>query len=241
MRENIQKAHEIRNGVTGQYRSIMMKLQEKEAKIKQDVNLSTVGQQEQIAKLKKEHSRELMQFAKQVKDEYQMEVIRAKGKAERFLENPNKKPDDSTLKKYEHSLNDLKTRVLLSIRPDRAAEMVAEYAKGIEDPYIASQLREQFAEVITPIISQANGADGAKLKASLTDVYSKLESNFITDEQSEAKQVIEQADAMFSAKLFNPLVIDNIKDSYDRRTADYINTPDTYFHLEKAEGEKEQE
>lgn len=241
MREHIQRAYQIREGVTSQYRSIMMKLQENEAKINQDVTLSPVGKKEKIAQLRKEHGRELMKFAKQVKDEFQMEIIKAKGKAERFLDNPNKKPDEAILRKYERSLNDLKTRVLLSLRSDRAAEMVTQFAKGIEDPYIANQLREQFAEVITPILSKVDGADGAKIKANLTQLYDRLENDFITDEQHEAKEVIENADALFNTKLFNPTVIDNVKQTYDRRIADYINTPDTFFHLENAEAEKEQE
>ncbi|EKN66039.1 hypothetical protein BABA_17387 [Neobacillus bataviensis LMG 21833] len=237
MREHIQKAHEIQQATTGQYRALMMMLKEEESKIGKDATLSELGRKQKIAELKKQHGRQLMQFAKQAKDDYQTEVIRAKGKAERFLENPNKKPDDAAVKKYERGLAELKTRVLLSTRADRAAEMISEFAKGIEDPYIANQFRDQYAEVITPIIPQADGT----VKSNLSKLYDKLESDFITDEQREAKQIIEQADSMFSAKLFNPTVIDNVKDSYDRRVADYINTPDTFFHLEKVEAEKEQE
>jgi hypothetical protein len=236
MKEHISKAHEIMNGATAQYRELAEKLSQAEQQIRQDKTLSAHGQRLKVQELKKQHSRQIMEFAKKTKDEFQIEVIRAKGKAERLLDNPHKKPSDATIQKYERGLKDLKTRVMLALRPEKAAELVKEFAEGINDPYIAGQFREHFSDVITPIIQQVR----PEAKSDLIKLYDKLDSEFKTEEQREAQQIMEQADAMFSAKIFKPAVTDHIKGSYGSRYADYVNQPDMYFTLEDSEAEAEE-
>ncbi|MGQ8813083.1 hypothetical protein [Bacillus sp. NA_165.1] len=232
MREHIEKARTIQKEATEKYLELQKELQGDIEKVKADPTLSEIGRTGKIEELQKEHGQKLIEFAKQLKNEYQIEVIRAKGSAERFLEKPNNKPSDFKVQLFEQGFTDLKTRIMLSLNSTRAIELISEFVKGIDDAYLANQLRNQFTELISHVIQYVDVSEGARVKADLLKIYSKLETDFITDEQNEARQIIDEAEVMFGTNLFNSIVIDSVREFYRHNFADYINKPDMYVYAE---------
>jgi len=232
MKEHIQKAHEIKESATSKYRELLQKMNGEISEINNDFRLSPEGKQYLISDLKKEYKEELMKLAKQIKAEYQLELSKAKISAEKVLESPIKKPDENVIGKYREQVEELKTRVMLSLKPETAKDMVSEFVKGIDDPYLANEFKKEFATVITPIISNVHGAEGAKIKHALTETYDKLNKDFMTDEQREAKQIIESTGSMASAKVFNYTVLQSVSDSFGRDAAAIVNEPEKYFQDE---------
>lgn len=121
---------------------------------------------------------------------------------------------------------------MLSLNSTRALELISEFAKGIDDAYLANLLRNQFTELISHVIQYVDVSEGARVKVDLLKIYYKLETDFITDEQNEARHIIDEADVMFGASLFNSIVIDSIREFYRHNFADYINKPDMYVYAE---------
>ncbi|HDR3895212.1 hypothetical protein [Bacillus sp. FSL W7-1334] len=233
MKEHIEKARKIQEGVTSQYLELQKALQEELEEVKRDLTLSEIGRAQKSEQLQKEHGKKLMEFAKQVKNDFQAAVTKAKVSAERFLlenvdKESNTKPSDTKVKLFEQGLSDLKIRIMLSTNPTRALERINQFVDSIDDAYLANQLRNQFAELIQCV----GESGGATVKAELLKVYNKLETDFITEDQREAKQIINQADTLFGLSLFNSIVVDSVREFYGHNYADYINRPEMYAYAE---------
>ncbi|MBO1579974.1 hypothetical protein [Bacillus sp. XF8] len=233
MREHIEKARTIQEGVTSQYLELQKALQEELEEVKRDLTLSEIGRAQKSEQLQKEHGKKLMEFAKQAKNDFQTAVTKARVSAERFLlENADKesntKPSDTKVKLFEQGLSDLKIRTMLSPNSTRALELINQFVGSIDEAYFANHLRNQFAE----LIQCAGESGGATVKAELLKIYLKLETDFITDEQNEARQIIDKANVMFGASLFNSIVVDSVREFYRHNFADYINRPDMYVYAE---------
>ncbi|MGM7724375.1 hypothetical protein [Metabacillus sp. Hm71] len=236
MKNNITKAHEILNGSTGRYRELLDKMEKEIKKVKDDKKFSDHGKDVIIREIKKDFEEDLMKLSQQIKKEYQGELSKAKAVAEKALDNPTKKPDEKAIAKYRQQVEELKTKVMLSLKPDSAKGLVEDFVKGINDPYFANEFRTEFASVITPILSNVGGPEAAQIKHALSGTYEKLSDGFLTDEQREAKEVIESVDHMMGSRVFNFSVIDSVNGAFGRSISEQVNDPDSYFEAkEKSE------
>ncbi len=180
-----------------------------------------------------------MRLTQDIKKEYQNELKGAKAAAEKILEAPAAKPDEKALTKYRAEFEELKTKVLLSLKPGSAKSLVESFAKEIKDPYIAREFRNEFASVITPIISTA-GSEAPAIKNALSKVYSHLNDGFMTEAQKEAYSTIETVDSMINLKVYSPAVSDSVDQYLGRGTSQQMSNPDEFFEKKAAEENPEQ-
>lgn len=213
MRESINQAHEILNGATGRYRELLTKMETEIKQIKSDVKFSDQGKEFLIKELKNDFIEDLLKLSQQIKSEYQSELQKAKSAAEKSLDTPLKKPDEKAIGKYRQQVEELKTKVMLSLQPESAKGLVEEFVKGISDPYFANEFRNEFATVITPIISTA-GQNAGQIKHDLAGTYEHLGNGFLSDEQKEAQRVIEAADGMMGTRVFNYSVLNSVNGEF---------------------------
>jgi hypothetical protein len=217
MKQNIDQAYEILNGATGRYGELLTKMQEEIKKVKKDEKFSEQGKQFLIKELKNDFTEDLLKLSQQIKSEYQSELQKAKSVAEKSLDAPLKKPDEKAVSKYRQQVEDLKTRVMLSLQPESAKGLVEEFVKGISDPYFANEFRNEFATVITPIISTA-GQNAGQIKHDLAGTYEHLGNGFLSDEQREAQRIIETADSMMKSRVFNYSVLNSVNGEFGADT-----------------------
>ncbi|MCJ7991117.1 hypothetical protein MUB15_20580 [Priestia sp. OVS21] len=217
MKQNIDQAYEILNGATARYGELLTKMQEEIKKVKKDEKFSEQGKQILIKELKNDFKEDLLKLSQQIKSEYQTELQKAKSVAEKSLDAPLKKPDEKTVSKYRQQVEDLKTRVMLSLQPESAKGLVEEFVKGISDPYFANEFRNEFATVITPIIS-TSGQNAGQIKHDLAGTYEYLGNGFLSDEQREAQRVIETADSMMDSRVFNYSVLNSVNGEFGADT-----------------------
>ncbi|USK33063.1 hypothetical protein LIT25_21330 [Bacillus sp. F19] len=235
MKTNIEAAHLIKQNSTTKYLELMKKMQADIAQIRTSKTLSRIGKDLAIQSLKDDYKEDLLRLSKQIKDEYQGELNKAKATAEKLLDAPLKQPDEKTMTKYRAQVEELRTNVMLSLKPSSAKALVQDFVKSISDPFIASDFCSQFSSVITPIISSATGAEAGEIKLALSEVYGRLNSSFATDEQKEAKEVIEAVEGMMDARIFNFAVSDSVGQQFERGTFEQMNNPESYFEAKQAE------
>lgn len=235
MKTNIEAAHQIKQNSTTKYLELTRKMQAEIAQIRTSKSLSRIGKDLAIKSLKDDYKEDLIKLAKQIKDEYQGELKKAKAAAEKLLDAPLKQPDEKTMAKYHEQVEELKTNVMLSLKPSSAKALVQDFAKSISDPFIARDFRNQFSSVITPIIGSVSGAEAGEIKLALSEVYGRLNSSFATDEQKEAQGVIEAVEGMMDARIFNFAVSDSVGQQFERGTFEQMNNPESYFEAKQAE------
>ncbi|MEE6133991.1 hypothetical protein [Priestia sp. GS2] len=213
MKTNIIQANEILNESSGRYRELTQRFTSESSKIRQDIKLSDEGKRLLLDSLKEDYKDEVKRLKTQVECEYLEALQKAKADSERVLEKTLAKPSEKELSKYAEAVNELKTNVLLALNPGAAQETVTKFAAGINDPYIANQFKQEFGNIIGPIIVNA-GASAPGIKQTLAKTYEHLSTGFMTDEALEARHSLEQVEQMQHAKVFSGAVLDNVKATF---------------------------
>ncbi|ASN05309.1 hypothetical protein [Virgibacillus necropolis] len=230
MRENITKAREIEQSVNRKYIELREEAHREIGKATSNTDLSPEGRQKQAQRLRQKYAGEVINLAKELKSDYQAEVTKAKVAAQKELEKETKKPDEVKVKKFESNFNDLKTKIMLSNNSQESNKQLLEFVKSIEgEPYLANRLKDDFASVISPILSNAGDQRSVfELRKSLEGTFNHLNTVSLTEEQREAKEVYDLSGSLYDAKLFSPVAMDNARDIFGRELPRYLNDPDSY-------------
>ncbi|RAV19500.1 hypothetical protein [Paenibacillus contaminans] len=245
-RKYLQQAHEIKGTSMGFLRERVFSMREELSKIRGDKNLSAQGKSVKTAQAKAKRGVEFLQQTHTRRQEYVLNLKKAVREAEGVIYETVQKPDETKLERFESEMRTLKTELLLSMRKDTALRKFSEFISRIDDAYLASIVREQYADFAGPIISLA-GTD-VSVKGELARTFEQLKTGFESPEVAEARMILESANAFLeSPRLFAPGLADEAVDevfSYSERDLEiegrtpgsrnvtirqYINDTDTYF------------
>lgn len=235
MRKYLDEAHGVTSRATAHYLELVKKFKAEESEIRRDPRWTADGQEYYLKGIKKDYEEDVVRMSKELKGEYLSWIDKAKKEAEKVLSSPVKQADEQKLAKYSQSVNELKAKVMLALRPESSAKLVTDFVSEIDDPYIAAQFRQEFSTVIGSVIPGAK----PEVKQQLAAAFDKLESDYITDEVKEARDVLEMAESMEKGTIFNYSVLDNAKDTFGAQFVPFINNPDAYG-VEETEENNEQ-
>lgn len=240
MNKYMNRAREIKNGTSAFLYAHNQETKTSISKVKTDTMLSPQGRSLKAAEIKVEKGQQLLQLLHQRKNEYVGYLKKAQSAAKEVLKTPIQKASDEEIQEFEKSINDLKTRILLSNDPKKSEEHLKSLVSEIKDPFIASLMREQFASVIGGIISSA-GNDANQYKHRLYDLYEGLEKDFLSEEYLEAKNIVEFTEFEIQNNRLVPGLINNepsvqktaIGELFGYDVANWIDKTDEYFAKEK--------
>lgn len=232
IKQHAAKAQEIRSmqNITSIATELKKMVADERRKIDADTMLSPEGKRAKLGEVKKQLGKQFIDIARKQKDEYQQSVVKVKvGAAETLLNEEPPKPSPISIKTFDRELADLKTQIMLNTRYDDSIQSLQSFAKKYNDPYFASQLKQQFADIAPHVITSA-GADAGKAKNTLRQTFDTLKSASLTDEQKEAAQLHEQFADAFSADIFpaQSIQLDVIRKSVGDEFAKYANKPEYY-------------
>jgi predicted HD phosphohydrolase len=228
MKEHIQKVYDIIQGSTGTYRVFQQQLRDEIQKVQRDPKFSEHGREYLIKELKKDKEQELIDLAKMMKKGIREELASAKMKAEKIINAPMKKPNDATIERFRKQLGELKTTIALTPNPARAKQALMEFTGGIEDPYLAEMVREDFGNLIVPIVSGMGGQERGRAQLELQEVFRKLKDDYKSEEYRQAEEILQSAEALEKSDMFDSLVVQVVRTDLGSLAALSINNPDNY-------------
>jgi hypothetical protein len=223
----IDKANEIQMGIATKYRSFQ------DAFVYGKSSIDKAKLPDETWKMMhetfhKRMARELMHFAREQKQQYHDNATQAKRLAEQLIHAAAPKPDQEKLSRFELRLADLKTEITLST-PKKGYELLRDFITGIDEPYFAEQVRAQYRELVTPILSAA-GPDETRYKLELSSAFSSVKDANLTPEAREAVGLLESSEAILSSGVFGYAVKAAAAEHIGPRVSDYINDPETWFY-----------
>ncbi|WP_170880200.1 hypothetical protein [Paenibacillus odorifer] len=169
------------------------------------------------------------------RQEYLAHLKDAKTHAEAEIYAKIKKPDATTLERFEASLRKVKTELLLSMNAKTAASKLTEFITQVSDPYCASILHEQFADLAGPIIAQTPPSENAKTRHELAQTFEGLTMKFESEDVRAARDTLGSIEEMEKSKFFMDLVSEAAADTLGREYSNYLNATDAYFALHEDE------
>lgn len=228
----------LKQDATGFFSEFQDKGRKRISAIQLDPDLSAEGKKKKMDSEREKIGKELIEWSKGLKGGFEQEMTRAKVKAESILEQPIKKPLDKEIAKFEKSLKQLKTEIMLIADPKKAKEAFESFARELKDPYYLDKVYEDYASIISPIVSEATGTERAKFKHDLLSLYSDIKERTLTDEQKEATKILNSADGYLQSNFYSPLVAQKVTELADKQYTDYLEKPNL-FEVTDGGGEDE--
>ncbi|MED4918678.1 hypothetical protein [Geobacillus thermodenitrificans] len=227
-KEYVQKAVEIRDTSAAWYRERAEVARKEIAKARTDLDLSPEGRMKKAAKLKFEYGEELLKAALERKQQYIDLLKQAKADAEATLKRGIPKPSDDKIADFQKVLNHLKVEIMLSTNFDTVAKKIEDVMKTIDEPYLATMLADEFATIVPQAL--AVSTDPSKAKTVLSDLFERLNNEYLPEDVKEARQSLEFINASLeNPKLFAPIVEANAVDVFGNDVGKKLNTPEVYF------------
>jgi hypothetical protein len=226
IKDFIDKANEVQMGIAAKYRGIQDSIVMGKARIDK-AELSDEAWKMMRDTFDKRMARELMHFSRDQKQQYHDNAQQAKKLSEQLIHAAVPKPDQEKLSRFERRLADIKTEILLST-PKKGHELLRDFIAGLDEPFFAEQVRTQYGELVTPILSAA-GPDAARFKLELSHAFSQVKDITLTPEAREAIRLLESSDAILQSGVFGYAVQAAAAEHLGPRVSDYINQPETWF------------
>lgn len=222
-RQQIAKVHEIRSGSASFLLQTKTAITKQLSVIQSDRSLSAEGRRDKEQEIRDQFGIDFLQRAHRRKQAYQLAARKAYELADAVLYEQLPKPDDRKLLRFEIELRDMKVKVQLAANPERAAQVISEFVTGIDDPYFANMVREQFGDIIETV-----GGGDETIKAKMRRIYSDLTDRFETDEMKEARGIMESAKAAEHTALYTG-IIENAALEVLGDLGQYVNRTDEFF------------
>jgi hypothetical protein len=224
MKQNIEKANEIRFSTTRKYREHKDKLRAEILRTHSNTMLSAEGKIEEKQRQREIAARELIQLTASTKAEYLKELDTAKKVARKILDAGLKAPDAETLSKFERSLADVKTAVMLSPNAVSAQQKLQAFVSGINDAYLADLTARAYPDLLSSITSK--GSVTPEAISGLRELHTELNDRFKTEEQIEAAEIFASAEAMEKSDIYGLAVMDDVKNTYGRHVVAALDDPE---------------
>lgn len=237
MKEALGKVHEIRGNVPSKLVSFKDVLKEMLNEVDRDPDLSMAGKIKKTEQMRKEAGKGFLAIAKELKDNYQQNVIRAKVAAEMLLNEKPKKPAmGSNEQTFARQFADLKMKLMLETRANYAMDHLNAFVQQQKDPFFAQQIIDEFPALVQTVLSASDAQDHAKYKVELSKTLENVRNVATTPEQREAVEVFATMDSEFSRDLFGRgLMLDTVQDLFGGEIAKYANQPDRFVDEDKTE------
>lgn len=225
--ESIEKAQQVQQDATGLYRAFQDKYKQKENEIKLNKDYSDTGKLRLIESHQGRKTIELMQLARSQKQLFNTYLSQAKKDAESIINAKTPKVDSAKQEKFDKRLKEVKTEILLS-SARKGKEILTNFLETVDEQAFANQVKGEFAELITPILSDAQG-DAGKYRNELFQVFEDVKMRSMDPEAGEAMNIIEYTDAAMGGRFFNFIVEEKVGEHLGKLAQMYINKPEEYF------------
>ncbi|MEG9297022.1 hypothetical protein V6B33_11200 [Mangrovibacillus sp. Mu-81] len=227
IRELTNKAHELKNGSTGLYRSFQEEFRAKRSDISANRDYTASGKVKLIEALQKKQTTKLLQLARSQHSQYRDLLKQAKKDAEDLIHNKAPKVDAEVQERFDKRLREFKTELMLT-NPQRGTQLLKDFVRSVEDQALAAQVKDQFAEIIQPILNDSSKPEISKL---FEDVKSRAQN----PETVEAQNLADFADSMARSKFFDQLVEERAGGDLGDAAKMFLNRSEEYFELYKEE------
>lgn len=219
----------MKHAAAGEYRKLAEKARAEINATKGDPDLSPQGREKRYEQLKRKHGVEVMRWGHVYCQMYRAEVEKARIAAERELGKTAPKIDPVKLDRWEKEYKRTKTSLMLASSVDRAAKILSDFIGKADEPGLKALLVDRYGELAEKVLSIGNDP---KVRAEMAHQFEGLESEALTPEKAEAKQVLESVDRLEQAKVFNRVVEDNLSGLVGHEYGRFINNTDSFFSRE---------
>ena len=226
-KEKIKKAQEIKGNAAGWFRERRDKINAELNKVKTDPHLTVEGRLAKSIELKNKFGNELLKEAHQLRNEYIKLLNDAKADAEKTLKTAIKKPNDDVVSEFQRDLKRFKTELMLANSFGVIEKKLDDFIKAkVNDAYLAQMVADEFPEIIGQALSVTSNVGFARKK--LSDVYERLNNDFLPDEAKEARAALDHVNAAVNSKLFPSIVEQAAQEIVGKEFAQYLNDTDSY-------------
>lgn len=163
---------------------------EKQDSLRHDMTLSPHGKMQKIEEFKVQQGKEFIARAAKMRTEYDRAAVELQDAAEAYLNEPANKPSEQAVQTYERKLTDFQTALLLATNPDKAMQLVKEFAADTQDPYFAAKLKADFPTIIREVTSIA-GVKAPIYKTYLSSVLDSINHTATSGGYHEVQQVLD--------------------------------------------------
>jgi len=230
IRELVSKAQELQASSTGEYRKLQDYHKQELSKIRSNKDYSPSGKQKLMESAKQKTAIRFLHGAREARKQYDGYLTEAKKLAKDLIYAKTPKLDDEVVNRFQRDYKELKTAIMLSdARKGKA--LLQEFLQNINEPGLAEIVKEDFAEVIQPILNNVSGPDAAKYRSELLDEFESLKVRSMDADALAAMQVADYAEAALNGKFFNLAVEQAIGENLGYTAKEYMHTPEKYFEL----------
>ncbi|GGG15771.1 hypothetical protein [Paenibacillus aceti] len=238
---SLKRAREIEQSSSSMMLEYKRKLADELAKIDADRRFTAEGKEEAKAEIKQKYAIEFLKKSHTMKQEYVANVKKSIREAEKVIYTPPKKPDAVRLGRFEDTFKSLKTELMFIMSKRAAFEKLRGFTEGLDDPYLANRVREDFAEIASKIlsapgddnISKGVGAGEIKVsaRAELGELYEGLLKPYQSEDFRGANEIIEVAKMIDEDPRIHrsPIVNNAAKEAFGSEYARYINDTESFF------------
>jgi hypothetical protein len=232
IRELTNKAHELKNGSTGLYRSFQEKYRAKRSEINANRDYTPSGKVKLVEALQKRQTTDLMKLARSQHSLYLDYLKQAKKHAEELVHAKAPAVDPVVQDRFDKRLREFKTELMLT-NPQRGAQLLKDFVRSVDDQALAAQVKDKFAEIISPILNDSN-------KPEIAGLFDDVKSRAQNPETVEAQGLVDFADSMIQSKFFDQLVEEAAGNDLGDAAKMFLNQSDAYFEIYPEEEEKAQ-
>lgn len=227
IRELLDKAHQLRNDSTGTYRKFQDEFLQAKREIENSKDYTTDGKRKLIESLQRRKTVELLQGARNMRNEFAKHLTEAKQAADAIAFAKAPKVDPVKAERFEKRLAEVKTEILLS-NAKRGKEKLTDFLNSIDEQQFAETVKAEFGTLIQPILEGA-GNDGAKYRHELLETFEAVKEQAMHPEAKEAMDIVQFADSMIEGRFFIPLVEEKAQEHFSKEAGFFINRPDDFF------------
>jgi hypothetical protein len=226
-RKYLNQAREIKSTSASKYRELHKQVQSELGKIQLDRDLTNEAKLRKATEHRKARTFDVMGQAHLMRQEYDAQMQKAQKIADQVFHAPKPQPSEELLGRFTRSFNTLKTELMLSTNPKAAVEKLELFIRGIDDPYMADIVRNEFSSIAATVVNGA-GTDTTRYKLELSKMFEALESNFETPEVKVAREILEEVEASSHRRLF-PLAVEEAAKEMFGHDGDFINNTGGFY------------
>lgn len=220
VKEHIKRIHAYRQNATAQYREIVVDwMDEKLREVDADQRLTEMGKSEKKAVIRASARKRALDFAKAVYNFRDKEIADVRAKASKVLDKLTDKADELTLSRFNTALADLKTDMMLNPNASMNAAKLKDFMGKIDNAHCAELLRGELAGLLGMV-----GTTVGEERSFLSRAVDSLRDRFVTPEQREALEAVEQVAMMEQGSMFSLIVGEHMDNNVGRGMSNAIHS-----------------
>lgn len=226
IQSHIEKAREIRESATGNYRRSLDSYRSGKARINR--LFPKKGNKQANSIFDRKSRRELFRQIQNESNQYKSALNAAAAAAEKIAHSAAPRPAEEIVERFERRLADVRTEILIAPTSETANQRLCSFIASINEPWAAMRVKQEYGELVRPIIESAGNQAGS-FKIQLSSAFEELKAQALTEEARQAVALADTAEAMLQSSLYPAIVKDTISQTLGRRAAAFVDSPDEYF------------